>query len=112
MINDDERREVAARLRELEVHCWYDGMDEVDSLETAIGCSIGQDWQDQDWWHRLADLIDRPTCENINEHYDVFECSECHCKVEVMGECRSEYGGIFHAPFLPSYCPSCGAEAV
>ena len=58
MISDDERREVAARLRELEVHCWYDGMDEINSLETAIGCSIGQDWQDQNWWNRLADLIE------------------------------------------------------
>ena len=60
-------------------------------------------------WARMG-VIGRPTCKNINEHYDVFECSECHCKVEVMGECRSEYGGIFYAPFLPSYCPSCGAE--
>ena len=76
MISDDERREVAARLRELEVHCWYDGMDEINSLETAIGCSIGQDWQDQDWWHRLADLIDRPTAKR--EHNGAYwRCAHC-----------------------------------
>ena len=42
-ISDTERREVAARLRALDVHEWYDSADEVDSLETAIGCSIGQE---------------------------------------------------------------------
>ena len=113
MINDSERREVAARLREQRV--W----DIFTNFENCIGdiCdAVLDDEGDLNDMFRLqkalADLIDRPTCENINEHYDVFECSECHCKVEVMGECRSEYGGIFHAPFLPSYCPSCGAEAV
>ena len=64
-ISDTERREVAARLRALDVHEWYDSADEVDSLETAIGCSIGQDWQDQAWWERLAGLIERPTCHDV-----------------------------------------------
>ena len=76
MISDSERREVAARLRSLDVHDWNDFMDEVDSLETAIGCSIGQDWQDQDWWHRLADLIDRPTAKR--EHNGAYwRCAHC-----------------------------------
>lgn len=69
-ISDTERREVAARLRALDVHEWYDSADEVDSLETAIGCSIGQGWQDQAWWERLADLIERPTCHNASGHQD------------------------------------------
>ena len=113
MISDSERREIAAILRGLDER--IDGVplmcteQEHDAMVlSAIRSIIG----DGDVFHRLADLIDRPTCKNINEHYDVFECSECHCKVEVMGECMSEYGGIFYAPFLPSYCPSCGAEAV
>ena len=70
MINEEECREVAARLRALDVHEWYDSADEVDSLETAIGCSVGQDWQDQAWWERLADLIERPTCHNASGHQD------------------------------------------
>ena len=70
MINEEECREVAERLRALDVHEWYDSADEVDSLETAIGCSIGQDWQDQAWWERLADLIERPTCHNASGHQD------------------------------------------
>lgn len=71
MIDEEECREVAARLRALDVHEWYDFADEVDSLETAIGCSVGQDWQDQAWWERLADLIERPTCHNASGHQDV-----------------------------------------
>ena len=112
MISDLERREIAARLRFTDHNMtWSEGCfciaDDVGAAPT------GNEHDDVlAFAHALSDLIDRPTCENINEHYDVFECSECHCKVEVMGECRSEYGGIFHAPFIPSYCPSCGAEAV
>lgn len=71
MIDEEECREVVARLRALNVHEWYDSADEVDSLETAIGCSVGQDWQDQAWWERLADLIDRQTCHNASGHQDV-----------------------------------------
>ena len=107
MISDEERREVADKMR------GYDVSEFKQSAIVPFLECLGHGYMN---WRgildELADLIDRPTCENINEHYDVFECSECHCKVEVMGECRSEYGGIFHAPFLPSYCPSCGAEAV
>ncbi len=112
MISDSERREVAARLRSLDVHDWNDFMDEVYALETAIGCYVGQDWKDQNWWHRLADLIDRPTCRNVSEHQDVFTCSECRCKVEIIGKECNEYGECFCAPFMPSFCPSCGAEVM
>ena len=112
MISDQERRAVAKRLRALDVHEWYDSADEIDSLEDAIGCSIGQDWQDMAWWHRLADLIDRPTCKNADGRWDMFECSACGCKVELTAEACTEYGDPFHVPFMPSYCPSCGAEVV
>lgn len=98
MISDSERREVAARLRSLDVHDWNDFMDEVDSLETAIGCSIGQDWQDQNWWHRLADLIDRPTCKPVipNEMEGYVFCHQCGTEI-------GEYG-------VPNYCYNCGIE--
>ena len=106
-INDNQRRKVAKKMREYDV---------AEFKESAIVPFLECLEHGYTNWRgildELADLIDHPTCKNINEHYDVFECSKCHCKVEVMGECRSEYGGIFHAPFLPSYCPSCGSEAV
>lgn len=106
MISDSERREVAARLRSLDVHDWNDFMDEVDSLETAIGFSIGQDWQDQNWWHRLADLIDRPTCKNLATHLvDELVCSACGERVDIAYlDSEDDY--------RVRYCPGCGAKVV
>lgn len=51
-------------------------------------------------------------CKNVSGCNDVFECSECRCKVEVIGECGNEYGELFHVPYMPVYCPSCGAKVV
>ena len=103
MVGDQERRAVAKRLRGIAGRRCYGLLNDIDFLEDAIGCSIGQDWQDQDWWHRLADLIDRPTCENIGgeegtngEYYDFF-CSACGFAANVTD---------------PKYCPNCGAEVV
>ena len=106
MISDSERREVAARLRSLDVHDWNDFMDEVDSLETAIGCSIGQDWQDQDWWHRLADLIDPATCKYRATHLvDELVCSACGERVDIAYlDSEDDY--------RVRYCPGCGAKVV
>lgn len=106
MIDDDERREVAARLRSLDVHDWNDFMDEVDSLETAIGCSIGQDWQDQNWWHRLADLIDPPTCKNLATHLvDELVCSTCGERVDIAYLDSDD-------DYRVRYCPGCGAKVM
>ena len=58
MINDQERRETAARLRALDIHDWYDYADEIESLESAIKCNVGQRFEPQSWWNRLADLIE------------------------------------------------------
>lgn len=61
---------------------------------------------------RLADLIDRPTCRNVSGHQDVFECSECKFRAEVVCEEGNEYGDIFSTPFMPHFCPNCDAEVV
>ena len=104
VISNDERREVAERLRELDTHRLYDAADEVDALETAIGCCIGQDWQDQDWWERLADLIEpepERTCQQVmTEHNDgLMPPFTAHCS-----ECDAQWG------YTPNYCPNCGAK--
>ena len=110
MIKNDERRAAAARLRQFlsmpqSEHAWgYDWLQTVGSL---VGASFAESII-----MRLANLIDIPTCNNASGYQDVFECSECHCKVEITSECRNEYGGTFLVPFLPSYCPDCGAEVV
>ena len=60
----------------------------------------------------LVNLIDSSTCHNVSGHEDVFMCSECGARLELIAEEGNEYGDLFHVPFLPSYCPSCGAEVV
>lgn len=107
MIDDSERREVAARLRGLDAHEWYNAADEVDALETAIGCCIGQDWQDQNWWHRLADLIDRPTATATMD-YEAMEDGIPDCRIWTCNGCKESfpaYRGLY-----PTYCPVCGTE--
>ena len=106
MITNDERHEVAVRLRELDTSRWYDGMDEVCALEDACGCSIGQDWQDMELKDRLAKLIEpelKRTCHNLGgeegtnyELYD-FGCSLCGYCADITE---------------PNYCPYCGAKVV
>ena len=107
MISNDERREVAARLRELDTHKWYNAADEVDALETAIGCCIGQDWQDQDWWHRLADLIDRPTATATMD-YKAMEDGIPDCRIWTCNGCKESFP--VYRGFYPTYCPVCGTE--
>lgn len=78
----------------------------------AYACGVeGADRFDDRLLGRLADLIDRPTCKNTDGRWDMFECSACGCKVELTVEAYTEYGDPVHVPFIPSYCPSCGAEA-
>lgn len=106
-INDEKRREVADKMR---------GYDVVEFKESAIvpflEC-LGHGYTN---WRgildELADLIDRQTCRNVSGHQDVFVCSECRCTVEIVGEDCNEYGEIFSTPFMPGFCPSCGAEVV
>ena len=59
-------------------------------------------------WNRRA--VIRPTCRNVSGCQDVFECSECRCRVELITEVCNEYGDPFHVPLMPSWCPNCGAK--
>ena len=115
MISDEERREVAARLRYEEsadpgclnmIVEWY-LLSFLQSINRAV--DNGTEYRLRE---RLADLIDRPTCKNVSGCGDVFECSECKCRVELITEFGNDYGELFHVPRKPSFCPSCGAEVV
>lgn len=106
MISDEERREVARRLREIR----EDEYGEVYLYDVmlALGIESGKAayWADQEFIHHLADLIDRPTCSmeyrpewSGDELYptSVYECSVC---------------GQTVPDGKPDYCPGCGAEVV
>lgn len=111
-ISDEERREVAQKLRTL-----ADGgspMTEcsVDALYTALGLPCSGTGLECAVIGYLADLTDRPTCRNVSGHQDVFECSECRCRVELITEACNEYGETFNVPLMPSWCPNCGESVV
>lgn len=122
MISDDERREVAARLRELPSDTYaalkewvMEGLfidaslsDEADYSQihnVVLGCFPAEHMHPGDYeelHERLADLIDRPTCricETDHEYEDSVRCDRCRM--------------TFMRPWEPfKYCPNCGAEVV
>lgn len=103
MPTDNERREVAERLRSVEV-CddWEDGAvlcDERD-VEDALGLDFDESWVTKASVDHLADLIDRPTCHKVipSEMEGYVFCSNCGAEIW-------EYG-------VSNYCHNCGAEVV
>lgn len=102
----DERREVAATLRDAKRKCESRGYPWMcDDLCLAIGYE--HDYEaDNGIFDRLADLID-PTCEmddagdvpaSVKDNLNTFFCSEC--------------GAPVYNDMSPSYCPYCGARVV
>ena len=96
-ISDEERREVAVRMRETlrdDPHGWLDAMV-VNAVTDVLGegVAIGG---------TVADLIDRPTCHisaTDHEFEDSVRCDRCQM--------------TFNRPWEPfKFCPTCGAEVV
>lgn len=60
----------------------------------------------------LADMIDRPTCNDVGDAW-TFRCSACGCELDIRdmeaGEPTMWKDG---AAQVPNYCPSCGAKVV
>lgn len=107
MISNEERREVARKLRSLDEH--IEGMPLMCTKQEhnamalrAIRAVVGKG----DIFHLLADLIDRQTCRNLSpKPADVLLCSECGEHVDIA---YVENADDYHA----RYCPHCGAEVV
>ena len=112
-ISDEERREVAQKLREVETLEWDGNVwcDEWNVLN-ALGLYNEDDPNscNPDKVAYLADLIDRPTCRNVYDETKMgactngFECSECGNRVEDLEHCCIT--GTFNC------CPKCGREVV
>ena len=127
MITDDERREVAQKLRGLPIDMYStidewekDGLfisnsisDEGDYSQihdAVFGCFPAEHMHPGDYeelHERLADLIDRPTCEMTECSIDHgsrswgMRCSRCGTEFEHE---KPVYGW--------RYCPHCGAVVV
>lgn len=110
MVSDEQRREIAGKLRSLDER--IEGMPLMCTKQEhnamalrAIRAVVGKG----DIFHLLADLIDRPTCRNIYAETvkvgaceNGFKCSECGNTVE---DCEGyRVSGEFN------YCSKCGAK--
>lgn len=127
MINDEERRKIAEDLRG-ESETWMDTFPGATVEEEAFGSAVLSDLMvfvgldDESPVHaiyaRLADLIERPTCNNVSDFghntagsFD-FVCS--HCGSRLIGD------GMYCSPLVDDrfshygikFCPNCGAEVV
>lgn len=101
MISNEERREVARKLRSLDEN--IDGVPLMCTKQEhnamalrAIRAVVGKG----DIFHLLADLIDRPTCRKLipDEMEGLVFCSNCRAEI-------GEYS-------VPNYCPNCGRQVV
>ena len=111
MISDDERREVAARMREIlrdDPHGWLDAM--VMNAVTDVmgdGEKIGE---------TVADLIDRPTChDSADFDRESFRCSNCGYRIASLTPGRADASVLVSPEGLIAdwgYCPHCGTEVV
>ncbi len=111
MPTNDERRKIAAELRENR-----DPLTPYNLVDYIF---------DDPWNHdsgeevaaRLADLIEpeERTCCNIAGKpfagYRMFSCSECGAYLEVDGDTDANLLAGGERP-MPRYCPNCGAKVV
>lgn len=111
-VTDDERREVAARLRRLSGH------REVDKefVHEALGLYMGEcvDGYDPVSVSELADLIEpeKRTCHDVSFDSREFVCSWCGCHIDVLGIESEPTMWLGGSPIEPSFCPNCGAKVV
>lgn len=122
MVTDDERRKVAARLRDFEQLRELFTESNICAFEVALGVGY------MDWEHIcacLADLIEpepERTCRVVTDKNTVSQTQEVHTKY--CSRCRYVFGReqhrqllpgldeefVLHAVQIPGYCPGCGAK--
>lgn len=105
MINDEKRREIVGNLRYCAEMCHSTGVLDSDVLNALdIHCGDTDGVSSAYDVEKLADLIDRPTCEMTECSIDHGSCSwgmRCsRCGTEFEHE-KPAYGW--------RYCPNCGA---
>lgn len=104
MPTDEERREVAERLRRLSGH------REVDKefVHEALGLYMGE-------------CVDGYDPVSVSELADLIEPEERTCRMEPTGDgsvvcsaCRTEYTSrwLHEGEYVERYCPNCGAKVV
>ena len=109
MPTNDERRKVAARLRELaDANEGYLSMGRVNRVLRDGKAILGTSGLASvaDVLRRHADLIDPPTCKNLATHLvDELVCSSCGERVDIAYLDSDD-------DYRVRYCPGCGAKVV
>ena len=114
MPTNDERREVAARLREQDIidmvtlsQCWLPKMFEVSCKDFALSCGACSEYV----LNRLADLIEpepERTCRiEYVKHGPFFDVLRFSCCGYEWAENRTDPGATEPDP---NFCPNCGAR--
>lgn len=128
MISDEERRRVAKALREpsnpLDIHASL--YSAFGTCAEAVATTVPADYCEHNnrrLLNRLADLIDRPTCELVEvwddermEHY--LDCTACRfgrLAIELDDEgkrfnSRALWASVDYTAL--THCPYCGADVV
>lgn len=121
MPTNDERREVAKKLRELEVGDFPDGrFYDWGEVETALGLVDYGSWYKEADVLRLADLIEpepERTCrmdksefaDFAPEYEGLYSCLKCGEETAVLA-CVNEDGDMEWVK--PRFCGFCGAKVV
>ena len=126
MISDEERMKVVKALREpsnpLDIHASL--YNAFGTCAEAVVTTVPADYYEHNnrrLLNRLADLIDRPTCELVEvwdgeakQHY--LDCTACHfgrLAIElddagVRFNSRALWAGVDYTSL--THCPYCGAE--
>lgn len=115
MPTNDERREVARRLRYVAEH----GAPEWATTACCIAECIGED--DYPLWNgsgllfsKLAELIEpeERTCRDECGGELDFHCSECGCHLYLISIENEPSLVLGEAAIQPSFCPNCGAKVI
>lgn len=113
MISDKERRDVAARMREI---C-HENPDV--SLQGMVASTMNECLPEgMEYGPTLAELIDRPMCHDLVKHKQdpfipgkqmadgYFHCSSCDWSGQLLEYIG--FGGML--AYEPVHCPKCGEE--
>lgn len=113
MPSNEERREIAAMLRDMCIYgcSWkeefYDLLGEAVMDESSV-------YEFDDVARRLADLIEpeERTCRDECGGELDFHCSECGCHLYLISIENEPSLMLGEAAIQPSFCPNCGARVV
>lgn len=122
MVSDEERREVAAMLRNnlkymIRKEEWYGKDLNPNVCGNAAYRNIAASVEDcgnlidGNYIHiveRIADLIDRPTCNDVGDLW-TFRCSVCGCELDLEDMEGEPTMWLGESAMTPHHCPNCGA---